>query len=337
MTRPPHSLDQTAVDKTFYRPVSGQDWRLDIRRYVDPGTLRPERKPIVMIPGYAMNAFVLGFHPTGRSMVEYLVNQGFEVWTANLRGQGESRRLGPDEEYGFRELATEDLPVVQDLVLAETRTERSCFDAIGCSLGASFLYAYLAHHLDDHRMDAIVPIGGPLRWDDIHPFVRLVFSSPAIAGALPTRGVPEMAKATLPLFKRLPPLAAIYMNVHQIDLSNADELLQTIDNPNAGLNRQIAHWIDDRDLIVGGVNVTEAMADFTGPVLCILANRDGIVPPESVLSIRDAVGRDTVDVLHVGSDEEWFAHADLFISEGAEAQVFDPLARWLERHTDDSS
>jgi pimeloyl-ACP methyl ester carboxylesterase len=331
MTRPPRSLEPTHADKTFYRPVSGGDWRLDVCRYARPDRLQPDRKPVVMIPGYAMNTFVLGFHPTGRSMVDYLVDQGFEIWTANLRGQGESRRLGPDGEYGFRELACEDLPVVRDLVLEETATERHRFDAIGCSLGASFLYAYLAHHLDDHRMGALVAIGGPLRWEDVHPLVRLVFSSPLIADILPTRGVPTMARVTLPLIERLPLLASIYMNVHQIELEEADRLVQTIDNPNPGLNRQIAHWLDDRDMIVDGVDVTEAMAEVDIPVFCILANHDGIVPPSSVLSIAEAIGSDVVDILRVGTEDHWFAHADLFISEYAEDRVFDPLARWLER------
>ena len=322
------------IDKKYFRPESG-GWRLDVCRHVNPSARDPSLRPLVMIPGYAMNSFILGFHPTGRSMIGYLVDQGFEIWTANLRGQGDATRLSGREDFGFRELSAVDLPTVRDLVMRETDSERQRFDIVGCSLGATFVYAYLAQHPDSHDVGSVVAIGGPLRWEKIHPAVRLVFASPNLAAALPTKGTRLMARLAIPVVKRLPLVASIYMNVHQIDLQQADELVKTVDDPNPYLNRQIAHWIRDRDLMVGGVNITEAMARVHTPVLCILANRDGIVPPESALSIREAIGTDDVETLNVGDDDNWFAHADLFISENAEKKVFVPLADWLTAHQND--
>ncbi len=282
-----------------------------------------------MIPGYAMNAFILDFHPSGRSMVGYLCDRGFEVWTANLRGQGESLCLSGDDEFGFAELTGADLPAVRELVAGETNSERELVDIVGCSLGATYVYGYLARHRDDHGIGSVVAIGGPLRWEKLHPAVRLLFASPSLASALPSKGTRMMARFAIPLVKRLPPVAAIYMNVHQIDLQRADELVKTVEDPHPRLNRQISHWIRNRDLEIEGLDVTEAMADIHTPVLCVLANRDGIVPPESALSILDAVGTEDVHELNVGTQHRWFAHADLFISEDAEREVFIPMADWL--------
>lgn len=322
--------------KRHYSPQSG-DWRLDLCRHRNPEVHDPALRPLVMIPGYAMNTFILDFHPTGRSMVGYLIDRGFEVWRANLRGQGDARRVAGDTDYGFRDLTGTDLPTVRDLVLRETDSDRDRLDIVGCSLGASVVYGYLATHLDDHRVGSVVAIGGPLRWEKVHPAVRLVFAHPELAANLPSAGTRLMARLAIPIVKRLPPIAAIYMNVHQIDLEEADELVKTVDDPHPHLNRQIAHWIRDRDLMIDGVNVTEAMADIQTPVLCILANRDGIVPPESALSILEAIGTDDGHELTVGNEHRWFAHADLFISEGAEKKVFVPMADWLVDRQDRGS
>lgn len=313
-----------------YRPTSGS-WRLDLTRYRSLDEPTPSRRPVVMVPGYAMNAFILGYHPTKRSMVEFLVDRGFEVWTANLRGQGNSSADPDAEEFGFEELACSDLPRVRDVVLEETKTGRTAFDVVGCSLGASYLYAYLTLHPDSHDIGSVVAIGGPLRWVDVHPAVRLVFANPTVAGALPSTGTRLMARLVLPIVKRLPALASLYMNAHQIALEEADQLVRTIDDPHPRLNRQISRWIQNRDLVVAGTDITGAIGEVETPVLCVLANRDGIVQPSSALSIVDAIGTDDVDVLRVGDDARWFAHADLFISEHADRDVFAPIGDWLEQ------
>jgi len=331
-----HISDEPSVGVESFRPIR-EGWRLEVTRYWRPDAFDSSRRPLVMVPGYAMNAYILGYHPTGRSIVGYLVDRGFEVWTANLRGQGGSERTGEDdEEYGFRDLALVDVPNVLEVVRSETGSEREQLDLVGCSIGISYLYAYLGHHPDEHPAHSLVAIGGPLRWEEVHPAVRLVFSSPALAGSLPTEGTRLMARLALPLVETFPTLASFYLNAHQIALERADDLVRTVDDPHPKLNREIARWMRDRDLKVAGVDITRAMRQVETRTLCVLANRDGIVPAASVLSVRHAIGTDDVSVLRVGDDENWFAHADLFISEPAERRVFEPLADWLieGRHGD---
>lgn len=306
-----------------------QGWLLEIRQYWDPERLDRSRRPLLIIPGYCMNTFILNYHPSQRSMVAHLVDEGFEVFTANLRGQGGSRRLSGSRRFGFREVALVDIPTVMHFVQATALSEPARVDAIGCSLGATYLYAYLAHHPNEHVVGSLVGLGGPLRWESAHPLLPFIFASPRLAGMLPVIGTRKLAQTILPIARRIPKALDLYMNRQNIDLSQAGILTQTIDDPIPYLNRQIAHWVRHQDLHVAGVNVTEAMGSIETPTLCIAANSDGIVPPDTAFSILDAVGTDDVLALEAGDQEHWFAHADLFINDYAEREVFDPLATWL--------
>lgn len=309
---------------------NGDGWKLELRRYVDKSRLDPSRRPVLMVPGYAMNSFILGFHPGGLGIADHLAAAGLEVWTVNMRGQGGARADGKPARYGLAELTLVDLPAAIDAVLGATHTDHQRLDLIGCSLGGSVVFAYLAHHSDDHPVGAVVSMGGPLRWDEVHPLIKVAFRSGRVAGAVPVKKTRSLARRVLPpVAKRMPSLLSIYMNTAQVDLTAADQLVNTVDDPVPWINRQMARWIRDRDLVVRGVNVSEALPSVRVPVLTVVANNDGIVPAPTALSVRDVLGEDQVDVLHVGDDERWYAHADLFIGERAHDEVFAPIDAWL--------
>lgn len=307
-------------------------WGLELHQYWDPETHDPERRPVVMLPGYCMNTFILNFHPTGDSMVRYLARAGFEIWTANLRGQGDSKRYSGKRKFGFRQLCLTDIPTVFETVLARGRSSRDDVNVIGCSLGATFAFGYLAHHLDDHPVATLVSMGGPLRWEKAHPLLEIAFASAGIAGAIRFRGTRRLARYALPIAQKVPSVLSIYMNTEHIDLDAADELVKTVDDPVPHLNRQIAHWLSKRDLYVAGVNVTKAMKHVDVPLLCVAANKDGIVPVDTAVSATKAFGSTDVEVLRVGDRDNWFAHADLFINDEADVRVFEPLRMWLTTH-----
>lgn len=318
-------------DRTLVPNADG--WSLALTRYGATGCLDPTRRPVLMVPGYAMNSFILSYHPTDISMIGYLVRAGFEVWTADLRGQGDSQaHPGVARRYGLGELALVDLPCAIEQVRRHTHTEHRVIDLVGCSLGGSLVYAYLAHHPADHGVGATIAIGAPLRWVTVHPALRIAFKSPRLAGLVPILGTRALARRVLPLLRHAPSLLSIYMNARRVDLSHPEILVQTIDNPVPYINRQVARWVQDRDLVVGGLNVTEGLRQVDLPVLVVLANRDGIVPAATARSISEVLPPGRVDLLEVGQGHNWYAHADLFIGVDAARTVFEPMAKWLSHH-----
>src|SRR5215470_10407969 len=101
-------------------------------------------------------------------------------------------------------------------------------------------------------------------------------------------------------------------------------MLNMVEDPHPRVNRDIAKWIRARDLVLRRVNVTEALRERTGgrPLMVVVSNRDGIVPEAANLSVVGAWAGSDVEVLRVGDDEKWYAHADLFIGNDAPRALF---------------
>jgi pimeloyl-ACP methyl ester carboxylesterase len=276
-----------------------------------------------------MNSFIFSWHPRGLSLEGYLAHAGLEVWRVDMRGQGGSRSVGGGEQYGLEDLALTDLPAAVAAVLARTRTGASRVDVIGASLGGTVMFA-CAVLRPDHPFGALVALGSPVRWVEVHPLVRVLFSSPALAGMIRFRGTRRLAELALPvLVRRLPWVLSIYMNAEITDTSAVSEMVRTVEDPNRHVNRQIARWIRDRDLVLRGVNVSDGLRSLTAPLLCVSAWGDGIVPRPTAEFPYRAAGSPVKKLLEVGAADLAMAHADLFISDEAQIRVFAPIAEWL--------
>jgi pimeloyl-ACP methyl ester carboxylesterase len=324
---------EPALDVQRFLAPNHDGWRLGLKRTVAPGRLKPERRPLMIVPGFGMNAFIFGYHPRGRSMERCLAEAGFEVWAANLRNQGESVSEGGSTRYGLRELGLVDVGAAIDFILANTGTRARNVDAIGCSLGATlvFIQAALA---ESPRIGTLVSMGGALRWDDVHPIIRAAFKSPTLVGLIPFAGTRKLAEAALPLFKHVPWLLSIYLNPKIVDLSKSSTLAKTVEDPNRHLNRDLAVWLNRGDAIIDGKNLTEEFAARVRcPLLSVVALGDGIVPQRSARSAH-VHGRMAVkDMLEIGTDDVHIAHADLFVSDYAEDWLFRPMGEWLAKQS----
>jgi pimeloyl-ACP methyl ester carboxylesterase len=308
----------------------GEGWRLGLKQTVAPDCLDPARRPLAIVPGFGMNAFIFGYHPTSRSMEAYLAEAGFEVWSVDLRNQGQSICDGGTTRYGMKELGLTDLGAAIDHILAHTRTGAAAVDLVGCSLGATFIFIQAAL-AERPRVGALVSMGGALRLGPMHPLIRLAFTSPALIGLLPFRGSRKLAEVALPLMTKVPRLLEMYLHPSIVDLSKAKELAKTVEDPNRHLNRELGEWIKRHDVIIDGRNLTEEFQRRVRvPLLSVVANGDGIVPRDAAMSAH-TYGRMAVnDVLEVGTDAVPIAHADLFISRYAEEWLFKPMGAWLQ-------
>ena len=179
------------------------------------------------------------------------------------------------------------------------------------------------------RVERVVILGGPVRWVRIHPVLKVAFASPTLVGMLPIVGVRRLAGLALPALRHAPRLLSLYMHADIIDMTQVGHLVRTVENPTRQLNREIAVWMRDRDLVIDGKNVSEGVRSLTAPLLTVLANAYGIVPRETTLWPHENIGSTRRQVIEVGSDAIPIAHADLFVSDHAPRLVFEPLASWL--------
>lgn len=311
--------------------ANNDGWLLHLRQAWHPDRYDPAARPLLIVPGYGMNAFIFGFHPRGTSMERALAEAGFEVWSVNLRNQGDSRATMPRAPGpSLRAWAEVDLMAATDAVVQRTRSKRDRVDLIGASLGGSVSYAHLALR-PEHRVGAVVTIGSPLKWLTVPTLFRLAFASPRLVGMIPISGARRMAHTAFPLLAKVPRALDLYMNTSHVDLASAGELVRTIDDPHPRINRDIARWFQRQDLVLRGVNVTDALRDVDRPLLVVRSNRDGIVPDDAAVAALEAWGGDDIETMKIGDDVEWYAHADLFISNGAPEHVFAPITDWLLR------
>ncbi len=311
---------------THYVP-NGCGWSLELKQCRLPKKLNRKRNPVAIIPGYGMNSFIFGYHPHGLSMEDYFTQKGFEVWSINLRNQGGSKRNGGTVRYGLEDLGTVDMRVATDFISSHSGSRTGKVDLIGCSLGGtlSFIYAALVRN---NRAGSIVAVGAPLRWEKVHPLLKTICLSPRLIGLLRFPKTKEMIKILFPLFLRSP-LIKIYLHKEMVDLSRKDILMETIEDPNRFLNREIASWVNNKDLVFDETNLSREFRKVKNPLLCVLANSDGIVPPLTALSAHEVAGSKIKETIVIGTDTLRFAHADLFISRYCHEMVFEPISNWL--------
>lgn len=310
---------------------NGDGWQLSLFQTWDEDRLLSRQNPILIVPGYGMNSFIFSWHPRGASLEAYLAQAGFEVWRVDLRGQGRSRWGGGrgGDRYGLEDLALTDLGAAVSAVLERSRTGAEQVDVIGASLGGTLMLAHAVLN-PGHAFGALVAIGSPVRWVEVHPILSLAFWSPALAGMIRLRGTRRLAGLALPLLARHAPwLLSVYMNAAITDTRAVGEMVKTVEDPNRHVNRQIAQWIREKDLVLRGVNIAEGLSAVVAPLLCVSAWGDGIVPrPTAEFSYR-AVGSPVKQLLAVGSAEHAMSHADPFISNESQIRVFEPIAGWL--------
>ena len=304
-------------------------WRLELIRFASP---RLDRgcAPVLIVPGYGMNGFIFEHEERNVSLVRYLAEAGRETWVVNLRGQGASRPVnGSAPGPSLAAYATLDLPAAIEGILSRTVTGASNLDVIGASLGGSITYAHLAL-TDAPRVRRLVAVGSPLSWREQNKLVRAAFGSPRLAGMVPVRGSRRLAGWALPVAKRLPFLLSIYLNPAHVDLQDAAVMVQTVEDPDRRGNAELARWMGVGELVVGGVEVAAALQARTEPLLLVVGNRDGVVPPASALAAAERWGG-PVETRVVGTDRRWYAHADLFVARRAPEEVFAPIVDFLVR------
>lgn len=318
--------------REWYHVDNRDGWDLALYRTHHPTKIDRAKRPVFIVPGYGMNSFIFHYHPSARSLAATLADRGHEVFTVDLREQGRSKKVTPGKQgrYGLSELALVDFAAAVDAAREHTVSRAHEIDLLGASLGGTITMLYRSQSTNP-APGRVALLGSPIRWTNVHPLLKLLFGSPALAGALEIKKTRALAGLALPVAAKVAPWALkIYMNTDATDLQHYSEMVNTVEDPSRYVNREIAEWIKRGDLIVNGRNLTDDVARFDEPLCTIYANGDGIVPKETATFAHYHAKSQRKVLVKAGDRAIPYSHADMFVGRDASKQVFEPLIAFLE-------
>ncbi len=125
------------------------------KRLAESGPEGP-RGTVLLLHGFAQNRYT--WHTTKRSFSAFLAAEGYDVFTAEYRGHGRSRRYSATKPRTVDEYVQEDVPSLAREAMRLSGTDRIFL--VGHSMGGMISYAAGATKLRDH-VRGIVTIGSP--------------------------------------------------------------------------------------------------------------------------------------------------------------------------------
>lgn len=301
-------------------------------------TARAGAPPVVLCHGISSNHRFWDLEP-GRSLVEDLWEQGFDVWNLDLRGHGDAvrdeqgRRQAPDwsvDDYG-----TGDLPAVFDLVLQ--RTGASELSYVGHSMGGMVLAIYLATH-PDPPLSAAVVVGSPLDFRDPDDLLALALRVAGPAKGL--RFVPTPAGARVLAVTRRDTVGRfdeLLHNPENLDRRAEARMFRSVVSPlSRGEMRQFALASDGEFRSADGAVVWRERLDGVDvPMLFVAGRADRVANPDRVWSYYDAVGSDDkafVVLSRANGFHGDYGHLDLGVGDHAAEDLYPLVTTWLAGH-----
>ncbi len=319
---------KTLVGRTPYDTVYQRD-KLTVRRY-RAGSVRPRfALPVLLVPPLMVKPFIFDLYP-GRSMVEFLLKRGFQVYLVDF---GE-----PDEADAYVTLDD----YVIDWMPAACRAVKEVADArelslLGYCMGGLFALSHVAAN-KDRSVRSIVSIGAPVDAAKMGLFAWIAKLAGGQADFLVRRigNVPGGLSSTV--FRLLTPMknvtryADLFMNLWNHEYVNGFDAMnqwvsQFIDYPQSAFLQFQREFVRHNKLVKGQMTFRGKVADLRrvhSSLLVFAGRTDQIAPLPAVRAVLDAVGSADKTFLVVPG-----GHMGVFAGATASEHVWQPAADWL--------
>ena len=327
--------------RAYYRlrsPRPEREWvatpdgtRLAVHRRRPP--VRRFAEPVLLCHGLAANHVNFDFDPP-YSLAHVFAAAGFEVFTVDWRGAGDSRAPRFWQRYLFDadDLIAEDGPALLAHALERTGASRGFW--VGHSLGALVGYGVLGGP-HGGRIGGMCALGAPVffrytGWVARLERLGLWLSWPL---ALHQRWLsvglaPFLGRVTLPLTEVLLNPKAIKPKVLRKMYCNL------VSSMGYRLLRQLDDWsrndaFRSRD---GRVDYRARLRQVTTPVLVMGGSQDALATPQAVLGQAELLGSEDKTLMLFGrenGDTLEYGHGDLLFGEKAPEEVYPRIVRWV--------
>ena len=165
--------------ESHFAALPGGD-RLHLRRiFADPGG-----KPVFLLHGFIENGRIF-YTENGKGYAPFLARQGYDVFVADCRGQGQSTpRIGAQSDFGQQEFMTEEMPAFLELIKSLKGDQPVHWGAH--SWGGVMLLSFLARYTPPQPVASMVFFGTKRRisvrnwpwfvsififWDRVFPLI----------------------------------------------------------------------------------------------------------------------------------------------------------------------
>lgn len=292
------------------------------------------RGAVVLVHGYAQNRYT--WHSSRRSFVNFLADDGWDVFNVDLRGHGRSRRFGAPYPQSLDDYIQEDLPAFVREVKALTGQEKIFL--IGHSMGGLISY-FASGTVLEGQVRGIISLGSPYVFGEGS---ALLFGLRELAAAVRFTGVLESNPA-LPLRlvgshlrsaqkiwnAKLLPLPIRAWAPDTVEREVLDEYLgRTFDRSTLSVALDILRAGRDNGFksADGATDYSSAFEILDLPLLVVAGTEDRLAPPASV---RPAFDRSR------SRDKTYrafpFGHIDLVVGKEATRTVWPLIRNWLSR------
>lgn len=307
-------------------------WKIRVCRYRRG---RTQGEPILLCHGAGANHHNFTY-PEAFSLVDYLVELGYDCWAVDLRGCRSSQPPFGRKHFEARldDYLQKDLPAVVEQIRRVTGYERIHW--IGHSLGGLLLYAYLLEYGDKHIVSA-VSIAAPIGFDGTHIW------APRFAVQFLTRHpglVSRVARAYVPIGKAL----HLPMGLFPVNLRNlhpritAEHLFNMLDNLLPDIFSTLGDWVRSKSMQLknGSLDVKAGLSRLRLPMMCLFAPGDPFISPEFAWRFFDQLPNPDKEMLILSKEHgcaEDYNHVEIPFSREVRKEVFVPIGRWLASHS----
>jgi polyhydroxyalkanoate synthase len=296
---------------------------------------RPEglahQTPILLIPSLINRHYVLDLMP-GKSFIEYLVKEGFDVYCIDW-----GTPKAEDRYVTFDDIV--DVAIGRAIRRTARNAPQKKAHVLGYCMGGTLAAIHGAAHPE--HIASFIALAAPIRFDDGGLLARWTnskgFSVDALidgTGNVPwqlLQGAFHMLRPTLPLAK----------TVNVIDRAWNDEFLdgffalEAWGNDNVALpgefyRRYITELYQQNLLITGRFTLSGKTIDlkgFTAPTLAISFQNDNIVPASSASALLELIGATEKEHLDLPG-----GHVGAVVSKHAARALWPQLSSFFARH-----
>jgi pimeloyl-ACP methyl ester carboxylesterase len=315
-------------------------WRLAMHRY-RPGVGVPAHStPVIVVHGISANARTWSLTPE-RSLPRYLAARGWDVWSVDLRGVGESDspRIWNRHsfDYNFDTYVNQDVPAILREVGRQTGARQ--FHWVGHSMGGMIAYAYAATH-GDRRFRSLTTVGTPVVFEGMSGYMAWAQTAAPRMNrflfTIPERWfVPAIAPFGSVLHLRYEYLIWNFDNFEQ---RAAQEMIYNGSADIAGgVLRQVGGWFAGKPFgsADGEVDYLAGLERLRTPLLVMAGTADQVALVQNVRPAYERAGSRQKRFRVFGrmyGDRSDYGHMDLPIGDTAPLEVYPEIADWLRAH-----